>query len=420
MRNKTFKFENAVLGMIFNGQMETALNAGLTISHFNDASNQLIFSHCLKCYQDGMPPRPENFAYLLPQPDMLRAVEIDSEHTSGLNVGYFAIELKKSFWLSQVSKATRELLGQIDVWEPTKIIDPISAAIEHLNTLTLDGKKEAHRMDEGAVDEYVEQVMADIETGGVKAISTGIEKIDVTLNGGFMPGKLITFAARPGLGKTALATNMALAAAIAGNRVQYVSIELLRNELIDRFVSIHSEMNTRTIASRKYNESQVERFVDTATILRDIPLTLETATKNSWETVEALIRTEHRLKNTKVVFIDYIQQFKFTTRKFMQRSNEIGEITAAAKALAMDLEITIVLLAQLNRGIEAQAETEPKMSHLKDSGGIEQDSDYIGMLFNANEDFHVGMAIVKNRSGDTGRFKLKADLSRNKFFRGDL
>lgn len=412
---KTLNFENAVIGLCLNGEIDKALNYELTVDHFFNIKNKRIFAEIVKCYYAPMKVTTQNVVIGLPQAEMIDAMELSDNAPIGVNINAYIDELKKALWLSKISNCMRAAITAMNGWKPNDPLDPIKTAIDAFNLCNIEIKKESHRTDEGAVDEYLEKVLMDAEAGGVTAIGTDITILDKHLGGGLRPGKLITLAGRPGTGKTALATNICVAISKQGYRCHYVSVETLRDELLDRFHSLEGKIDTSVVQTRKFNKEQADKFITSANTIRAIPITMEWRTRCSWEYVENVIRSEHRLKNSKVVIIDYIQQFHINTKRFQSRSQEISEITERSKALAMELEITVIILAQLNRAGEG---TEPpKMSHLKDSGGIEQDSDFIGVLCDANEDYHTGLAVLKNRSGDTGMIKLRADLSINKFFK---
>jgi replicative DNA helicase len=154
-----------------------------------------------------------------------------------------------------------------------------------------------------------------------------------------------------------------------------------------------------------------------ANALDKLPITIETNTRSSWEVVENLIRREHRLKGLKIAVVDYIQQFHIRNKKMNSRAEELTEIADRAKAIALELEITVIMVAQLNRGAEENEDYKPKMSHLKDSGGLEQAADFIGFLHSANAEYKISLSVVKNRLGISGTMHLRVDLSTNKFHR---
>jgi len=414
---KVYENEDIILGMCFQGNIEKALNAGLTAELLFHPMNKKIFTEMLRSYIAHKELSLNAVRLRLDKEHGDKLMRLDREASITLNIVYFIEEAKKACFVARIQAQCEFILKMISEWKSGDSIDAIQNAVHELKAITFEKLEDSARTDEKAMDEYLDRVLEDAEKGGIKSISTGIMELDEALNGGFKPGKLICIAARPGIGKTALATNIALSAAEKGNRVQYFSIELLRQELIDRFVCIRSGLNTKTVATKIYTAEQSDKLMEALNYLRQATMTLETNTRSSWEVVENAIRKEHRLKGLKVAVVDYIQQFYIRSKKMNSRSEELTEIAERAKAIALELEITVVMVAQLNRGAEESDDYKPKMSHLKDSGGLEQAADFVGILHDAKEDFHVALTVVKNRNGVNGTMKIRADLSTNKFYR---
>lgn len=414
---KVYENEDNIIGMCFKGNMEKALNGGLTANLFIHPGNKEIFSAMLSSYISHKELSLNAVRLRLNKELADRLMKQERESSLTLNIIYFIGEAKKAAWIARLTDGLRAVHCISKAWKPGEPIDGIINYTSDLQGITVETYEESSRTDETAIDEYLSEILDDAEKGGVKSISTGITEIDEALNGGFRPGKLICIAARPGIGKTALAVNLALSAAEKGNRVQYFSIELLRKELIDRFVCTQSGLDTKTVATRIYSSEQSDKLMSAIEHIRRSTLTLETKTRSSWEIVENAIRKEHRLKGLKVAIVDYIQQFHIRSKKMSSRSEELTEIAERAKAIALELEITVVMVAQLNRSAEDNDDYKPKMSHLKDSGGLEQAADFIGFLHSANAEYKIALSVVKNRLGINGTMHLRVDLSTNKFHR---
>ncbi|MBU1566766.1 MAG: AAA family ATPase [Proteobacteria bacterium] len=416
---KVYENEDIIIGLCFQGNIEKALNSGLTPNLFLHPLNKKIFTEMVRSYIAHKELSLNAVRLRLDKDHADRLVKLHKESAVTLNIVYFIEEAKKALYVARFIDGLRNANAITKDWKPGDSIEGIVAAGNEIPGITFEQAEGSSRTDESAVDEYMAKMVEDCDSGGIKAISTGIKEIDGSLNGGFLPGKLICIAARPGVGKTSLATNMALSAALAGYRVQYFSIELLRDEIMDKLTCKLAGLDSMVVATRKFDDEQIDRLVKSSHVQRTAKLTLETNTKSSWEYVENAIRKEHRLKQLKIAVVDYVQQFSINSKKFNSRSQEISEMTERAKSLALELKITVVLVAQLNRGAEDSNSTSPyeaKMSHLKDSGGIEQAADFIGVLHDAKEDFHLALTVLKNRFGVNGTMKLRVDLSTNKFF----
>lgn len=414
---KVYENEDNIIGLCFKGNMEKALNAGLTASLFLHPGNKDIFSEMFTSYIAHKQLSLNAVRLRLKKELAERLVKIEKESAVSLNIIFFIEEAKKFCCLNRIDHAIRQIhtMGKdIGVGDP---IDGVLNAVQEMKAITTQEIGESVRLDEGAIADFLSYYDEMSEKGGSKGISTGIDCLDEAINGGFKPGRLMCIAARPGVGKTSLSVNLSLSAALAGHRVQYFSIETLKNELIAKFVCTQSGLNTRVVDSFELDAKQSDDFMNGANALDKLPITIETNTRSSWEVVENLIRREHRLKGLKIAVVDYIQQFHIRNKKINSRAEELTEIADRAKAIALELEITVIMVAQLNRGAEENEDYKPKMSHLKDSGGLEQAADFIGFLHSANAEYKISLSVVKNRLGISGTMHLRVDLSTNKFHR---
>jgi len=416
--NHTFtrELENHVIGMLLDGKANQAFNEGLALEHFNGKENVEIFEAIYTAYNAGEEIDLPNIGVKIRQDTMMHLISVNEKCPKTHNIESYIDELKKILMLRKIWLSISNVSNLIHCWAPFSPIDGIMAAVEKVSVDGIAPSIESKRTDEKAMDEWHTRVMEDRKKGGITGITTGIREIDCALNGGMKPGQLITVAARTGVGKTALATNMALNAAKEGSRVQYFSIELDRDEIIDRLVCAHAEFNTASMASREIDSYHLTHVNDAKDYIRSLPITIETSTRNSWEIVESLIRREKRLKNLKICFIDYVQQFGIKSRRMMSKREEMIAITGQAKALASELKICIVLVAQLNRNADDQPDIVPSIHDLKESGSIEQDSNAVLLLYPLTDTSRLGLSVGKNRSGKKSNVCIPADLSKNKFY----
>jgi replicative DNA helicase len=187
-------------------------------------------------------------------------------------------------------------INSIIAWNPGEPIDPIVEHIRGIEEPAVVRAAEKMRLDDGALDEFHDRLEAIIENPTKHvAMPTGIEEIDTILNGGVLPGKLITIAARPGCGKTALATNIVNNIAKGGNRCLYFSIEMPRDEMIARFVCTEAGIKVASFSRNQFTGTELDSYME---LMRSDfgrrPITVNCKTNGSWAAVEALIRYEHR------------------------------------------------------------------------------------------------------------------------------
>lgn len=237
------------------------------------------------------------------------------------------------------------------------------------------------------------------------------------LTGGLQRGDVIIIAARPSVGKTAFALNLAAGHCRNGGKSILFSLEMGTKQLLKRMISAEGNIHAskwRDIPNR-FTTKDYERAIHAIGTMTDWELEIFD-TKRTIAEIRAEIRNQlHKHPNQKtLVIIDYLQLIMPSVIRRDRRDLEIGEITRELKLLAMELQIPIVLLSQLSRGVDARQEKRPVMSDLRESGNIEQDADMIAFLY--REDYYDRQAakrneleiiIAKQRNGPTGTVKMK-------------
>jgi len=235
----------------------------------------------------------------------------------------------------------------------------------------------------------------------IRGILTGYGFIDKCLR--YMPGSLVTIGARTSVGKSTFAINQALNIAKAGDMVGLISLEMSKIELVDKMLG--SVYGIRNI----YSGSAFSDTVSKAQELNGLKIKIHTPGTTDSVKVMNIIR-RMRSQGCAVVFVDYLQLMSHPDRA-QNRNYEIGRMTQALKALAVELEITIVILSQLKR---KDGNPFPILSDLRDSGSIEQDSNIVIFLHDNEPEKHeefvtLECAIAKNRGGPTGYGKILFD-----------
>lgn len=242
------------------------------------------------------------------------------------------------------------------------------------------------------------------ERVGEGLIKTGFYHTDDCL-GGLEGGDITAIGARPGVGKSAIVTQMIGQMAEKGYNVGYYNLEMNESQVYERFVSRMSEIGlTRVRRAKTFLGGEQEAFEKANDKLSGYNITISTGAKSVSE-----IRAECRHQRYDVIVIDYLQLIK-ADRRFSNRASEVGDISKAIKALAMELHIPIILLSQLNRASESRETKEPTMAELRESGDIEQDASNIILLWNLDEDGqYKGWKIEKQRQGTHLKEVLKFD-----------
>lgn len=246
--------------------------------------------------------------------------------------------------------------------------------------------------------------------GSISGLSTGFVDLDKATTG-LHPGNLVVLAGRPAMGKTTLGVNIAENVAMDGGTALVFSLEMPADDLVERSMARAGGVNTQTLRDGKLTDDDwsrltvaLEKLNGTKLIVDDDP---STATVNQIRRKAMRVKRAHGLS---LLVIDYLQLMQGDGGN---RNEEIGGITRGLKLLARELSVPIILLSQLNRGVEERTDKRPLMSDLRESGAIEQDADVILMAYrddyyNADSVLHGYAEIIirKQRMGPTGTVPL--------------
>ncbi|MGN0622241.1 MAG: replicative DNA helicase [Porcipelethomonas sp.] len=241
---------------------------------------------------------------------------------------------------------------------------------------------------------------------------TGFTLLD-TITTGLNRSDLIILAARPGMGKTSFALNIATnVARHSGKAVAVFSLEMSKEQLATRMLSTEALVDSNKLRSGHLSDNDWVRLASSADVLCGLPIFIDDTAGTNVPQLKAKLR---RIKNLGLVVIDYLQLMESTVKSENQVLR-ISEITRNLKILAKEIDVPVILLSQLNRGVESRPDKHPMLSDLRESGSIEQDADIVLFLFRDgyyNKDSaepNISECIVaKNRHGDTGTVKLVWD-----------
>jgi len=234
--------------------------------------------------------------------------------------------------------------------------------------------------------------------GRISGVTSGFTDIDQLL-GGLQPSDLLILAGRPGMGKTALGTNMAFHAARAyiqdmeagaeiprGSPVLFFSLEMAAQQLSARILAEQTEIEMWKIRNGRFSESEWEKFVLTMQELSTLPLFIDDTGGISIAQIAARARRMKREKKIGLIIIDYLQLVE-PSRRQENRVQEITEVTKGLKTLAKELNVPILALSQLSRGVDSRDDKRPILSDLRESGSIEQDADVV--MFVYREEYYL-------------------------------
>jgi len=269
------------------------------------------------------------------------------------------------------------------------------------------------------VIETIERCEEIQQHSGVTGIPSGYTDLDSLLCG-FQPSDLIILAGRPGMGKTAWALNCMLNTDKCSD---FYSLEMARTQVMNRFLSIKSNINSQKFRSGYFSHEDWTSLTDAAGELSQYKINIDDTPCSTYQQIQRKARKSKKINNTNIIWIDYLSFIDGDKGK--NKVEEIQTITRGLKSLAKELEIPIVLLCQLNRQCELRGSNKrPQLSDLRDSGAIEQDADVVLFLYrdevyNKDENNpNIGTAeieIAKQRNGPIGTVKLMWHNKTTKF-----
>lgn len=292
------------------------------------------------------------------------------------------------------------------------IDNSISQLQANLEKLLTDSGGEGTFSIGALLKESFNEIVDRVNNPGVRGVSTGIKKID-TLTGGFDGGDLWYIGARPGMGKSAFISCSSLHSARIGVPSLIFSKEMTRQPLMERFLSLETGIPLFDIRQGILKKDEVEIIREAAKKMADYPLYIDLNFTSSVEQIESTIRKYLSLYGTKIIYIDYIQ---LLSERDADQTQELGRISRKLKLLANQLDITNVVLSQLNRDVEHRDNKRPVSADLRQCGNLEEDADFIIGLYRdevydkeTKDKNKMEFIILKQRNGPTGMVKLGFD-----------
>ncbi len=316
---------------------------------------------------------------------------------------------------SEVVSDSYEFEGEVD-----RLLDEVETKILRLSEERVEGSSVAMK-------DLVHKAINTIEDfykreGQTTGVSTGFPDFD-KMTTGLHEGEMIVIAARPSMGKTSLAMNIAEHVALDLNLpVGVFSLEMGAESLVLRMLCSRAKVNLRSIREGFLAERDFPKLTNAASRMGKAPLHIDDSAGLSILQLRAKARRMHNQHGIKLFIIDYLQLLHSTARRSADnRQQEIADISGGIKALAKELKVPVIVLAQLNRDVEKRPKATPMLSDLRESGAIEQDADLVGLLYKPSardgeddgesgaeesEGQRVNLLIAKQRNGPTGDVEL--------------
>lgn len=419
------EIEASVLGamMIEKEAVPKALEL-LKPESFYITAHKLIFEAMLSLFESGEPIDTVTLYEELKKRDQLDEVggavylsKLSQDISSAANIEYHAkIILEKQILRGlitsshEIAKAAYE--GSVDAFD---ILDQAERKIFEITESHLAQSYQG--MDRAVRDalEYIEAIHS--QTQQRFSVPTGFYELDEIL-GGFQKSDLIIIAARPSMGKTALALTLARNAAVEHNvPVGIFSLEMSTMQLIIRLLCAEGRLNAHLVRTGKLPHAEGVKLSKNAHKLIEAPIYVDDSPAQTVLEIRAKARRLKAEKNVGMIVIDYLQLMQGQA-KAESREREISHISRSLKSLAKELNIPVIALAQLNRAVETRTDKRPQLSDLRESGSIEQDADVViflnrpemykieQFLDNTSTEGVCEVIVGKQRNGPTGDIRL--------------
>lgn len=328
----------------------------------------------------------------------------------------------EKFMLRNLVQSANQLiaLGYDETEDIDKILDKAEKEIFDLtqkkNTTGYSSIKDV------LVESFAELEKLYNQKGHITGVSTGFSDLDYKTSG-FHGSELIILAARPAMGKSAFAINIATNAAVQNKiPVAIFNLEMSKEQIGNRILCSEAMVDSNKIKTGQIEDQDWIKLASTLGILSDAPIYIDDTAGISIMEIRAKCRKLKMEKNIGLIVIDYLQLIQGSGKRNSSRENEISEISRSLKILAKELDVPVIALSQLSRGAEKRDDKRPMLSDLRESGAIEQDADIVMFIYrddyyneNSEEKNVAEIIMAKHRGGSTGTVKLAWMPSFTKF-----
>jgi replicative DNA helicase len=383
---------------------------------FYRPAHQIVFDAVLGLYGRGEPADPVTVAAELARTGQLAKVggtpylhTLISTVPTAANAGYYAaLVAQRAIKRRLIEAGTRTVqLGYDDQVDPDEAVDRAQAEV-------FDVTSHRASADYVRLEDLVGPTMDELEAigsrgGQLAGVPTGIADLDALLHG-LHPGQMVTVAARPGLGKTTLATDFCRSASIRHGLTSAIfSLEMSRTEITQRILAAEARVALHRMRAGTLSDDDWQRLAARMALVADAPLYVDDSANLTMMEIRAKARRLKQRHDLRLLVIDYLQLMTGgQRRRDGNRQEEVSEYSRQAKLLAKELEVPVVTVSQLNRGPEQRHDKRPMLADLRETGAIEQDSDVVILLHREDaydrESTRAGEAdliVAKHRNGPT-------------------
>lgn len=410
--NFNIQAEQSVIGAIIQNNESFDLIHSLKSTAFYVSANAEIFRAITEMMQERKPVDTLTLAEFLESKGKLKQVGGLAYIGSTAQQSAGSANIKRYAEIVQEKATLRALLAvvnaiQIDVNNPGDVAAKLERAQSQIMAITETNQtSEPQFVGDLLLNRY--EHFDNLYMGNVQTIGTGLVDLDSKLGGGFEAGQMIVIAARPAMGKSALAVQLAEHIQTKEAAGLIFSCEMPNAQIVDRIISAHAKVASDTLRSGKFQDEDWEKLTASIPKIQAMNLLVDDKafTVNAIASKARSVKRKHGLS---VIVVDYIQLLEGIGDV---REQQVASISRGLKKLAIELSVPVIALTQLNRGVEARTNRRPLMSDIRESGAIEQDADVIIAVYR-DEEYNpdttdkgtAELLILKNRAGKTSKLR---------------
>jgi replicative DNA helicase len=413
--------EKSVLGaMILNGDAIGRAIEIVSAGDFYRSDHKEIFTAILSLFNSNTPVDVVTLAEKLKERGTIETIG-GAEYISNLmlsvpstaNIEYYAKIVEEKSILRSLINTSNEVLN-ISYNEKASAEDILEKAEKGIFDIAQKRiNKDFESMQEVLIRSFDKLEQLQMQGNAITGVSTGFVDLD-RMTSGLQPSDLILIAARPSMGKTAIALNIAQYAGVNKNvPVGIFSLEMSKEQLVNRMLCSQAMVESQKIRNGSLEVEDWKRLIKAVPIMSEAPIYIDDTPGIGISELRAKCRRLKLEKGLGLIVIDYLQLMSGASGKSESRQQEISEISRSLKAIAREMEAPVVALSQLSRAPEQRADHRPMLSDLRESGAIEQDADVVLFLYRdeyynpESESKGIAEAIIaKQRNGAVGTIEL--------------
>lgn len=411
--------EKSVLGaMLLDKEAVVKVAEFLLPEHFYEPKHIDIASSIFELFDEGLPIDIVTLSEKLKNNKKLKKIggrsyltELVEDVPTAAHVEEYG-QIVKSLSIRRNLITAASSIDEMAYQEDKEVAEILDSSEQKLFSISQDSLRQKFKhVRELLKDAYERAESVDSKSDKLSGVPSGFKLLD-NLLGGFQPSDMIVIAARPSVGKSALALDITRhAAVVEKKKIAFFSLEMSDTQLMDRILGMQARVPFWELRMGKLKDQGFERLADAMGKLADADIYIDDAPGQSVMEVRAKARRLQLERGVDMIVVDYMQLMH--SRNLINRVQEVSEISLAMKNMARELNVPVIVLSQLNRAVESRTDRIPMLSDLRESGSIEQDADVV-IFIHREEQYdpdtdRKGVAdfvVAKHRNGPTGRYEF--------------